>query len=294
MFVLAHLSDPHLGPLPRPNFSELAGKRALGFLNWHRRRKGIHRLHITAQLVEDLKAQRPDHIAMTGDLVNLALAAEFAPALQWLATLGPPVDVSFVPGNHDLYVRTTALASQSHWGEYMSGDAGSGFPYLRRRGPLAIVGLSSAIPTAPFMATGALGAAQLRGLRDILAGLQGSDAFRVVLIHHPPVRKPRDRFKRLLDAPALRDILHAHGADLVLHGHDHVHSVVFLQGPAGHIPVVGVPSASAMGGEGDPAAYNLYRIERAGGHWRCEALTRGLRRDRDAISELARRPLVKN
>ena len=38
MFVLAHLSDPHLGPVPLPRFRELTGKRALGYVNWHRRR----------------------------------------------------------------------------------------------------------------------------------------------------------------------------------------------------------------------------------------------------------------
>jgi hypothetical protein len=27
MFTLAHLSDPHVSPLPRPHAAELAGKR---------------------------------------------------------------------------------------------------------------------------------------------------------------------------------------------------------------------------------------------------------------------------
>jgi len=31
-FTLAHLSDPHLAPLPAPLLGELAGKRAFGFL----------------------------------------------------------------------------------------------------------------------------------------------------------------------------------------------------------------------------------------------------------------------
>ncbi len=37
MFVLAHLSDPHMAS--RPRFAELAGKRGLGFINWQRKRK---------------------------------------------------------------------------------------------------------------------------------------------------------------------------------------------------------------------------------------------------------------
>ena len=72
-FVLAHLSDPHLPPLPQPRLIELAGKRALGYLNWTRNRHKYHRREVLDVLVSDLQAQSPDHIAVTGDLVNLAL-----------------------------------------------------------------------------------------------------------------------------------------------------------------------------------------------------------------------------
>jgi len=293
MFLLAHLSDPHLGPLPGAKVRELSGKRALGFINWHRRRKLFHRVDVLDLLLHDLKSQAPDHIALTGDLVNLALPAEFVPARAWLDRLGAPANVTFVPGNHDLYVRTATHHPQTHWGEYMRGDDGGAFPFLRRRGDIVLVGLSSAIPTAPFMATGAVGAEQLQRLDELLTRLGQENVFRVVLIHHPPVRKRNDRFKRLLDAPAVRDVLHKRGAELVLHGHDHVHSVVFIDGPAAPIPVVGVPSASALGGEAsDPAAYHLYRIERAEKSWRCEAITRGFRHGRDGVGEITRRMLI--
>ena len=37
-----------------------------------------------------------------------------------------------------------------------------------------------------------------------------------------------------------------HGAELVLHGHDHLHMINWLAGPNGtRVPAVGVPSASA-------------------------------------------------
>ena len=160
----------------------------------------------------------------------------------------------------------------------MRGDDGESFPYLRRRGALALIGLSSAIPTAPFMATGKLGADQIEEFRALLELLQGEDLFRVVMIHHPPARKRGDRFKYLIDTEAFAKVLREYGADLVLHGHDHVHSVVYLDGPDGKkVPMAGVPSASARAGHGDLAAYNLYSIEKAGGAWQCEAVTRGFR-----------------
>ena len=39
-------------------------------------------------------------------------------------------------------------------------------------------------------------------------------------------------------------VLREYGADLILHGHDHVHSIVYLDGPHGtKVPMAGVPSA---------------------------------------------------
>ena len=58
-FVLAHLSDPHLAPLPQPRLVELIGKRATGFVNWRRKREAIHRPEVLARIVADLKAQTP-------------------------------------------------------------------------------------------------------------------------------------------------------------------------------------------------------------------------------------------
>ena len=293
-FVLAHLSDPHLGPLPRPSLSELAGKRALGFWNWRRKRRLIHRTDLLARIVHDLKAQAPDHIALTGDIVNIALADEFPPARGWLDALGSLEQVTVVPGNHDAYVRRAADHRQLHWGAYMRGDdAGpSGeacFPFVRRRGAVALIGLSSAVPTGPLMATGQLGAGQLARLAPLLEQLKTEGLYRIVLIHHPPLSPSSRHFKRLIDGAAFRDVLARYGAELVLHGHDHVHSVVWLSGPRERIPAVGVPSASgAADGRHEGAAYNLYRIERHTGGWRCEMASRGLVADGEKIIEIRR------
>ena len=103
-FLLAHLSDAHIGPVPRPRLRELLGKRATGYANWLHKRARQHDMGLLARLVDDLKAQKPDHVAMTGDIVNIGLEAEIALARQWLDKLGAPGEVSFSPGNHDAYV----------------------------------------------------------------------------------------------------------------------------------------------------------------------------------------------
>ena len=292
MFVLAHLSDPHLGPIPTPRLTELINKRGLGLINWYRKRHRHHRADVLDAIVRDMQAQTPGHIAVTGDLVNISLETEFAAAARWLAQVGTPEHVTLVPGNHDAYIRRMAGSAAQHWREYMRGDDAAGFPFVRRRGPLAIVGLTSAVATAPLMATGRLGPEQIARLDALLPQLAGH--FRVVLVHHPPGRSRGGRFKRLTDAAALRTVLARHGAELVLHGHDHVQALDWLPGPRGEIPALGVPSASATPIEGphvEPAAYNLYRIDGNVGAWRCELLTRGFRDGADGVAELNRQEL---
>ena len=278
-FTLAHLSDPHLPPLPASRLADFAGKRALGYLNWTRNRQHVHRRDVLDALVSDMRAQAPDQIAVTGDLVNLSLEAEFPPSRMWLESVGAPDRVTVIPGNHDAYVRSTQHRFAQAWGDYLrsddASDGGAAFPSLRRRGPLALIGASSAVPTPPFMATGWLGRNQLDALERLLATLAAEQAFRILLIHHP--LRSHSRIKRLTDSAALLAILKRHGVELVLHGHDHVHSTVWIDGPHGKIPVVGVPSASALAhGRYPAAAYNLFSIERDGDAWRCEQTVRGV------------------
>jgi 3',5'-cyclic AMP phosphodiesterase CpdA len=296
MFTLAHLSDPHLSTMPRPTFRELFGKRAIGYFNWRARRAVHHQFEYLQTLVQDLLARGFDHLAVTGDLVNLGLPGEFPLALEFLESLGDGQRVSMVPGNHDAYVRGTAMLHLDLWKDYIAGDpgarrpgvSGAPFPYLRRRGPLGIVGLSTAIPTAPLLATGRLGKAQLAELEHLLDLLAKEKRFRVVLIHHPPtgLRSPHER---LTDAEAFKRVIARHGAELILHGHDHRASVRRIAGPSGEVAVVGVPSASNPGSNAERGgAYNLYRIEGDPKAWRCSLETYGFAPDGSGVATVNR------
>jgi 3',5'-cyclic AMP phosphodiesterase CpdA len=176
-----------------------------------------------------------------------------------------------IPGNHDVYVRGVEQSPAAFWGDYMRGDDGlDRFPFVRRRGDVALIALSSGVPTGPFMATGRLGPQQMARLAEALDQTRGT--FRVVLIHHPPMSPLRRYLRRLTDASGLRAVLADKGAELLLHGHDHRRALVWLDGPhSTKIPAVGVPSASAAGphGDEDGAGYHLFKIDGAPGAWRC-------------------------
>jgi 3',5'-cyclic AMP phosphodiesterase CpdA len=283
MIRLAHLTDPHVGPLPRPKLRELLNKRLTGWVNWHRGRHETHDMEVLADLVADIREQAPDHILCTGDLCNIGLPDEWKTSRLFMETLGDPRDVSFVPGNHDAYVPGSLEGLLSHLAPFTRSDDGveQTFPYLRRRGVVALVGLSSAIPTLPFVASGRLGRRQLSEAEEMLGELaRDCDCFRIVLIHHPPHVGGADSGRHLTDAPKFEAMIRRVGAELVVHGHNHVGSLAGLPGPRGPVPIVGAPSASARAGTlVDKAGYHLFTIDRDETGFILMAELRGLRPD---------------
>ena len=274
-FRLAHISDLHLTP-PLRRKVELEPKRWLSRFAWRRKRRR-HSGEVLATLVADLKAHHPDHIAITGDLTNFSTAEEFAAARRWLEALGPADGITVSPGNHDALVGRTGHARFDSWRPWL-GDAGlAEFPQARRRGPVAVVNLCSAVPTAPHLAQGELDAEQLQRLPGLLRALGEEGLFRVVLIHHPPTEGVVTRRKALRRAAELLAILQAEGAELVLHGHAHEANVTSAPGPRGPIPVLGVPPASGAPGHDEGARWHEIAIEAAGpGAWDVRVVARGL------------------
>ncbi|MBB3963674.1 metallophosphoesterase family protein [Rhizobium metallidurans] len=276
MFKLAHISDIHLGPLPHLSFRELFSKRITGFVNWHRNRRK-HLFGGTLDLLlDDIRERQPDHLAITGDLVNLASGLEIRAAAGWLRELGDPRDYSVVPGNHDAYVPGAYEKSMRAWYHNVCGDLAPAewqenkhiFPYLRIRGKVAIVGCSTAVATPPFAASGFFGERQARETVNMLRAAGEAGLFRVVMIHHPPIRGATSFHKRMIGIRRFAAVISTGGAELVLHGHTHLNTVHWLRGQTGPVPVVGIASGSqGPGGSKPPAAYNLFSIDGSPGAW---------------------------
>lgn len=276
MFRLAHISDVHLGPLPALTFLELFSKRITGFVNWHRNRRR-HLFANTLDIVlEDIERRDPDHLAITGDLVNLASTLEIAAARQWLNAAGTPENISLVPGNHDAYVRGAYEKATRAWYPYLRGDEAPMeweedrhlFPYLRVRGPVALIGCSTAVATPPFSASGYFGRRQARDTVNLLREAGKAGLFRVVMIHHPPIRGATALHKRMIGIRRFAATISTGGAELVLHGHTHLDTVHWLESGGKAVPVVGIASASqGPGGHKPPAGYNLFEISGGPGNW---------------------------
>lgn len=275
-FSVAHFSDLHLGPLPQGSaLHDFRAKRVLGALSWHFRRKKLHDPNVADALRIDILNSKPDHIAFTGDGVNIASPKEFLPLLKWIELFGPADFLSYIPGNHDTYVKTAYEKGLGLIEPYMRGDmrGEQPFPYVRLRRNVAFIGLNSAIPRGFHSAEGRLGIAQREALRARLVELKNKGFYRLVMIHHPPAIGIATRYRSLIDAPELMAVLAEAGAELVIHGHNHRREMNWLETGASRIPIIGVPSAS-MASPHHPAEWNLYSITRNGGRWQTQVSMR--------------------
>jgi 3',5'-cyclic AMP phosphodiesterase CpdA len=273
---IAHLSDLHLLDLTGVPLTRFLNKRLTGWVNLRLKRGSIHRAAYVAAMAREIAARRFDHVVVTGDLTNLALEPEFERVRELLGqTLAmPPADVTVVPGNHDLYTRG-ALATRRFEGflrQWLESDlpalsadvSGARFPIVKLRGPVAIIGLSSAVPRLPLVAAGEIGEPQLRALGDVLAHPEVTSRFPVIALHHPPVHpwsRTKAHLEGLRDAKELLALLATLPRGLVLHGHLHRRIQRELVTPAGKIRQLGATSASLHHADGDRmSGFNVYDV----------------------------------
>ena len=254
---IAHLSDVHLLSLQGTRWLELANKRWIGGLNLLARRSRHHHNHVVEAMFQDINAQAMDHVVCTGDVTNLGLATEFRFARRCFdaLTLGPD-NVTVIPGNHDAYVREAVDHFGAFFGDYCRPDPdwhhgadAPVWPTVRVRGPVAIIGLCSSLPTPWFTAYGRIDADQRARLRHVLTAGALRDRLRIVAIHHPPAGEmARHPTRGLHDWQALTELLAETGAELIVHGHEHRDLRHDIAGPDGaRIPVLGIQSGSYHG-----------------------------------------------
>jgi 3',5'-cyclic AMP phosphodiesterase CpdA len=302
---IAHFSDLHVLALDGVPTHRFLNKRFTGWVNLRVKRGHIHRPAHVRAVAREITRAKVDHVVITGDLTNLALEQEFLAVRTLLEEhLGlAPSQISAVPGNHDLYTRG-AMRDQrftKYFHDYVASDLPElcadiplgRFPFVKLRGPCAIIGLSSAVPRPPIMASGYLGKAQLAALERILVHPEVQKRTPVILLHHPihnPNSKVETFMKGLEDADALIAKLSGLHRGLLLHGHLHIRRQCTLGTPLGELLSVGATSASLdHEHEHKMAGFNLYEFDDAGKLGAIEAHVLDAKEDRFHIESV---PLV--
>jgi 3',5'-cyclic AMP phosphodiesterase CpdA len=259
---LAHCSDLHLLSHDGARWLELANKRWIGAMNLLSSRSRHYHVAAFEAMVDDLNAQGFDHVLCTGDVTNLALRREFEFARGKFDRLAlGPANVTVIPGNHDAYVAEGVPLFAELFGPYAAADPGwewtdhdrdradpgddLHWPIVRVRGELALIGISTSRATPWFTAYGRVGAGQLARLSRALGGDRLRGKTRLVGIHHPPAgKRAQSRIRGLRDHTAFAAVIAEHGADLIVHGHEHRDMHEVLASPAGPVPVHGIASGT--------------------------------------------------
>lgn len=273
MLRIAHVSDTHVLSTAGVEWTKmLINKRLTGYANLVLHRGRVHRREYLLAVLA--AAGDADHVVVTGDITNLALESEYEVACTLLDELARSVEVTVVPGNHDIYLPSIGRERRfpHHFRRFLQSDlpdlaldlpAGP-YPCVKLRGPAAIIGLSSAVPRPPFIAAGKLGDAQIAALARVLAHPDVARRMPVILVHHPPV-DTRSFLARLrdglLDAAALRHTLASLSRGLVLFGHLHVRVRCLLRTATGSLDIIGASGAALD--HSDPsvrAGFNRYDI----------------------------------
>lgn len=273
---VAHCSDLHLLSHDGARWLDLANKRWIGAMNLIGTRSRHYHVDAFNHMIEDMNEQGIEHVLCTGDVTNLALEQEFRFARAMFDRLvRGPANVTVIPGNHDAYVAEGVGHFSTIFDAYHQTDPGwewpasadpaddTHWPIVRVRDELAIIGLSTSRQTPWFTAYGRIGEGQLDRLRQALSDPRLAHKARLVAIHHPPAgRRAMNKIRGLKDHAPFAAILAEHGADLVLHGHEHQDLTESLPGPLGVIPVRGIASGTYHHNKVDRIArYRVFEIE---------------------------------
>ncbi len=256
-----HTSDIHLLDLSGVSPWRYLNKRLTGRVNLALRRGKSHDGVLFDRMMAMVPSLNVQRVIVTGDLTNLALEPEFDLVRRKLEAL--PVPATVIPGNHDAYTRGSVRSRrfEAYMRPFMDGERldDALYPFVQRFEGVAVIGVSTAIASLPLYAIGRVGRDQLERLAEILRTTAGEGRARIILIHHPVVdgvAKPRHD---LVDRSAFAAVIAEHGAELVLHGHEHRRLETELPGPAGPVPVHGVSSGTSVSEQpGRQASFSVY------------------------------------
>jgi len=270
---IIHISDPHLSSLENVRFSELRGKRLLGYQSWYRKRRHQYKIDTLQQVTRAICCESANLVIVSGDLVQIGLESELRQAREWLESLGGPDEVLVAPGNHDCYHPESWPLVQRYYQPYLGTttqlDPAGDYPVLRRADGISIITASSAVPAPWWAASGTVGEDQLKRLANMLHDER--DQLRFFVLHHPPLPGMATARKALTDAHELKAILKATRPQITLHGHLHRNQA--LTTPQGRIFCTAPPSSVRRR---IPASYRVFEVSPARDGWQIDMTLKSL------------------
>lgn len=234
---IAHLSDIHLS-CPGPTFLRMwTSKRILGGTNMLLFRRREYRNAALPLILSHLEEQNPDLVVVSGDLSTTALSHEFALAQNYLQPFIKAGRLMTIPGNHDIYTQREQRSRlyERFFGTCHGDHGQEAYPFVRTLGDdVALIGVNTCLATGFFQAWGEVSTEQLEALPALLDAHR--ERYRIVVLHHYLQDRhgaPGHRRRWLRNREQVLDILAEHGADMVLHGHDHARYEYTVPGPEG-------------------------------------------------------------
>jgi 3',5'-cyclic AMP phosphodiesterase CpdA len=277
MYKIGHISDIHILELDNPKPWEFLNKRFLGGINVLMNRSDDHSIEVVREALSHLDGEDIDHVAISGDVTNLAFDSEFRAVADIIGELRDATGrVSIVPGNHDYYTREAAESRrfERHFAAYLDSDLPSyqletGYPFCKfLNDDIALVGLNSGIPTPWLFATGEVRQDELRAAEALLEDPELRDRFTIVMVHHHLVPFEHSRVeytRRMVNAEQVLQVMREQCVDLVMHGHNHHFATIeipHLGGPGTlRICEAGSTSLSEYSDPKFGGKYNIYHID---------------------------------
>jgi 3',5'-cyclic AMP phosphodiesterase CpdA len=251
--TLVHISDLHFG---RPAVAE--------------------RLDALREFIVE---NRPDAVAVSGDLTQRCSNKEFSHARAYLDSLGETAPYVVIPGNHDIrwlgsVARNLGLAGlfreQAHkfkYSRYLRYISDELSPSLEVPGAV-IAGVNTAHGitrgsiTRRFRDLGVIGQvkhADMMRLREVYENA-APDAARIVMIHHNPIRGELSGRHGLANSEQALHAFSDLGTELILCGHDHQDAIHTIERGAHGLIISTAGTISNRIRPGRASSFNLVEI----------------------------------